>query len=94
MAHYDAIAERGAGSTWWISFPGRPGITSAADDAAEIVTQARDALASVLMYPPGDGLPLSIEKGARPPTDHDLSEFDHPMVVVISFAPTMTKAAA
>ena len=93
MAHYYAIAERGEGSTWWISFPDRPGITSAADDAAEIVPQAQDALASVLMYPPGDELPLSIEDGAKPPAD--LSDSEQPaIVVVIPFEPAVSKAAA
>jgi predicted RNase H-like HicB family nuclease len=46
MLHYYAIAERGSGTTWWISFPGRDGITSVADDAGQIVAQAQDALAS------------------------------------------------
>lgn len=93
MAHYYAIAERGEGSTWWISFPDRPGITSAADDAAEIVAQAQDALASVLMYAPGDELPVSIEDGAKPPTD--LSDFGQPTIVlVIPFEPALAKVAA
>jgi predicted RNase H-like HicB family nuclease len=83
MAHYYAIAERGGGKTWWISFPDGPGIYSAADDAGEIVAQAQDALASVIMHPGGD-LPRSIEAGARPPAD--LSDFEPPvMVVVIPF---------
>jgi len=93
MAHYYAIAERGAGTTWWISFPDRPGITSGADDATDIVTQAQDALASVLKYPPGNELPLSIEGGAKPPTD--LSDFEQPtIVVVIPFGPAISKAAS
>ena len=50
MLHYYAIAERGSRTTWWISFPGRDGITSAADDAGQIVVQAQDALASAAMY--------------------------------------------
>ena len=83
MLHYYAIAERGSRTTWWISFPGRDGITSAADDAGQIVVQAQDALASAAMY--GGRLPPAIEDGATPPTD--LSEFDQPaMVVVIPFA--------
>ena len=83
MLHYYAIAERGSRTTWWISFPGRDGITSAADDAGQIVVQAQDALASAAMY--GRRLPPAIEDGATPPTD--LSEFDQPaMVVVIPFA--------
>ena len=41
---YMAIAEQVPGeTTWWISFPSFPGITSAADSAAEIMAQARDA---------------------------------------------------
>ena len=92
MRHYYAIAERGTGTTWWISFPGRDGITSAADDAGEIVAQAQDALASVAMY--GGRLPRAIEDGARPPAD--LSEFEQPaFVVVVPFAHTeQAKAAA
>jgi predicted RNase H-like HicB family nuclease len=80
MAHYYAIAERGQGTTWWISFPDGPGIYSAADDAGEIVAQAQDALASVLMHPPAD-LPRSIEDGAQPPAD--LSDFEKPALVVV-----------
>jgi hypothetical protein len=83
MRHHYAVAERGPGKTWWISFPGRDGLTSAAEDAGEIVAQAQDALASVVMYPGGD-LPRSIEDGAPLPTN--LSEFEQPaMVVVIPF---------
>jgi hypothetical protein len=91
MQHYYAVAERGDGPTWWISFPGRDGITSAADDAGQIVPQAQDALASVAMY---DGrLPRSIEDGAKPPTD--LSGFEQPaFVVVIPFEHTAEARAA
>jgi hypothetical protein len=74
MLHYYAIAERGSRTTWWISFPGRDGITSAADDAGQIVVQAQDALASAAMD--GGRLPPAIEDGATPPTD--LSEFNQP----------------
>jgi predicted RNase H-like HicB family nuclease len=82
MPHYYAIAEAGDDGSWWISFPGRDGITSAADDAKQIVAQAQDALESVAMH--GGRLPLAIEDGAAPPTD--LSEFQKPtMVVVIPF---------
>ena len=82
MLHYYAIAERGGGKTWWISFPGGDGIISAADKAREIVAQAQDALASAAMD--GGRLPRSIEDGAKPPTD--LTDFEPPvMVVVIPF---------
>jgi hypothetical protein len=73
------------------SFPDRPGITSAALNAGEIVSQAQDALASVLMYPPDD-LPLSIEDGARPP--ENLSQYQNPLTVVIPFAPASVRKAA
>ena len=92
LAHYSAIAERGDGRTWWITFPGRDGIVSAADGAGQIVFQAQDALASAAMY--GGRLPPAIEDGAEPPAD--LSEFERPtMVVVIPFEhTTVAKAAA
>ena len=94
MAHYYVVAERGSGQTWWLSFPHGPGIYSAADDAADIPAQAREALESVLIQPPAD-LPRSIEDGAMPPTAADLAEFEQPtIVVVVSFEPaTMAKAA-
>lgn len=83
MPHYYAIAEPGDGGSWWISFPGRDGITSAALNATQIVSQAQDALESAAVH--GGRLPPSIEDGATPPTD--LSEFQAPvMVVVIPFA--------
>jgi predicted RNase H-like HicB family nuclease len=91
MQHYYAIAEASDGETWWISFPGRDGIISAAGDAKEIIAQAQDALASAAMY--GGSLPPAIEDGATLPTD--LSEFDAPaMVVVIPFEPAAAKEAA
>jgi predicted RNase H-like HicB family nuclease len=90
MLHYYAIAEASEGGSWWISFPGRDGIVSAADDAGHIVQQAQDALESAAMH--GGRLPPSIEDGATPPAD--LSETQSPaMVVVIPFA-TVTRAAA
>ena len=83
MPHYYAVAEAGEGGSWWISFPGRDGIVSAAADAAQIVPQAQDALESAAMH--GGRLPRSIEDGATPPAE--LSEFRAPaMVVVIPFA--------
>lgn len=78
---------------WWIAFPGRPGIVSAAGDAGEIVAEAQDTLETVLTYPPGDDLPRSIEDGATSPTD--LSDFARPVpVVAFRFEPVAEKAAA
>ena len=91
MQHYYAVAEPDGAGGFWISFPDRAGITSAAMIAGEIVSHAQDALEFVLMDPPGD-LPLSIEDGARPPTD--LGAYDNPLVVVIPFvSATVAKAA-
>jgi len=92
MLHYYAIAGASEGGSWWISFPGRDGIVSAADDARQIVQQAQDALESAAMH--GGRLPPSIEEdGATPPAD--LSEFQSPaMVVVIPFATSVARAAA
>ena len=90
MPHYYAIAEAAEDGSWWISFPGRDGIISAAADARGIVPQARDALASAVMH--GGQLPPAIEDGAPPPGD--LSEFATPsMVVVIPFVQAVAEAA-
>ena len=69
---YIAIAEQVPGeTTWWISFPSFPGVTSAADSAAEIMAQARDALATVIedMLRDGQHPPASIEDGEVPDYD-------------------------
>jgi predicted RNase H-like HicB family nuclease len=79
---YYAVTEPDDAGGFWISFPDRPGITSAAKNAAAIVAQAHDALASVLMYPPAE-LPRPIEDGATPPAD--LSGYDAPLVAVVPF---------
>lgn len=86
IRHYYAVAERGEGRTWWLSFPGRDGLVSIASDADHIVSQAQDALASVCLYPPSV-LPPAIEDGAPLPTD--LTDYDSPAFgVVIPFVPT------
>jgi hypothetical protein len=92
MQHYYAICEQDGAGGFWISFPGRNGLGSAADSAWNIVAQAQDALETLLMPPPAI-LPLSIEAGAKPPAD--LSEFESPLVVVIPFEPAaVAKEAA
>jgi len=87
---YIAIAEPSDdGKTWWISFPGLPGVTSAADSPAEIASQARDALASAIEA--GAVLPRSIEEGVIPQCD--LSEFDNPLIVLVPYtAPAAASA--
>ena len=93
MSHYYAVCEPDDAGGFWISFPGRDGITSAAASAGQIVFQARDALETVLMYEGTQAdLPPSIEDGARPPVD--LSDYDKPLVVVIPFEPAKAARAA
>ncbi len=48
MKSYIAIAEPSDDGSWWISFPGLPGVTSAAEGVAQIVSQAQGALTSAL----------------------------------------------
>lgn len=92
MRNFYAIAEPdGTGSGWWISFPGRDGITSAAENAGQIVSQARDALESALMY--GGPLPRSIEDGANVPTSLD-DYAPGAMIVVVQFEPATVRAFA
>jgi hypothetical protein len=61
MQHYYVVAEPDEAGGFWISFPGRDGIASAASSAIKIVGQARDALES-LMYPPADHGPAGAHR--------------------------------
>lgn len=79
-----AIAEPSDdGKTWWISFPGLPGVTSAADGPERIARQAQDALTSAIDA--GATLPPSVEDGAIPA--YDLSEYDNPLVLLVAYEP-------
>jgi predicted RNase H-like HicB family nuclease len=82
VRNYIAIAEPSDRGVWWISFPGLPGVTSAADGPEQIVPQAQDALASAVEA--GAVLPLAIEDGAVPPDD--LGEYHRPLVVLVAYA--------
>jgi len=84
VRNYIAIAELSDDGTWWISFPGLPGVTSAADGPEQIAAQARGALTSAVDA--GLGLPPAIEDGAIPPSD--LADYDSPLIVLVSYAPT------
>jgi hypothetical protein len=92
MAHYYVVAERDDGRTWWFSFPHGAGIRSAADDAADIPAQARDALESAMMHSPAD-LPHPIEDAAMPPTAADLAEFAQPASRRTAKRPTRRRGA-
>jgi predicted RNase H-like HicB family nuclease len=82
VRNYIAIAEASEDGTWWISFPGLPGVTSAANGAEQIAPQAQDALASAAEA--GAVLPPAIEDGAIPPDD--LGEYHKPLVVLVPYA--------
>jgi len=91
---YIAIAEQAPGeTTWWISFPSFPGVTSAADSAAEIMVQAKDALATVIedMQRDGEELPRAIEDGVVP--DYDLDGYHNPLVVLVPYVEPVTAVA-
>ncbi len=91
VRNYIAIAEPSDdGATWWICFPGFPGVTSAADRPEQLAEQARDALASAIEA--GAPLPLSIEDGEIPACD--LSEYSNPMVLLVSDALPLSVSAA
>jgi hypothetical protein len=89
MVHFYAIAERGTDG-WYLTFPGGAGYSYAASPD-QIVAQARDWLASAAM---AGSLPHSIEDGARPPSEADLADYDHPLVVVVPFEPATVYAVA
>jgi hypothetical protein len=80
MRSFVAIAEPSAdGGTWWISFPGLPGVTSAADRPEEIASQARDALASAELA--GVRLPPAIEDAGVP--HYDLNDYENPLILLV-----------
>jgi predicted RNase H-like HicB family nuclease len=67
---YLAIADKARGETAYsIVFPAFPGVTSTAVLLAEVLPQARDALATAVedMEADGEALPLSVEDGAESP---------------------------
>ena len=90
MKNYIAIAEPSDdGATWWISFPGFPGVTSAAERPEQIAEQARDALASAIEA--GAPLPMAIEEGGIPA--YDLCEYSNPLVLLVPYAAPVPAAA-
>jgi hypothetical protein len=84
MNHYYSVCEPDDAGGFWINFPGRDGITSAAVSAEQIVPHTQDALKTALRHGGSlANLPPAIEEDARPPID--LSGYDKPRVVVIPF---------
>ena len=86
MPHYYAVAD----DTLWISFPSRNGMISAADGGREIISQARDALASVAMD--GGRLPRSAEDDTKLPID--FSEIEQRAMAAIPFQEAAAVAQA
>jgi predicted RNase H-like HicB family nuclease len=83
---YLAIADRAPGETTWsITFPDFPGVTSVAETAAAMMPQAKDALASAAedMLEAGEALPPSVEEGAMP--SYERREFYDPLVMLVPF---------
>jgi hypothetical protein len=91
IQHYYVLATPDGKGGFWIRFPDQHGIASAARGASDIVTQAQDTLASMLMNLSAV-MPRSIEEGAKPPTN--LGDYDDPVVVVVPFEPASATVAA
>jgi predicted RNase H-like HicB family nuclease len=90
MKNYIAIAEPSDDGTWWISLPGIPGVTSAADGAGRIVVQAQDALASAVGA--DVALPPAIEDGVIP--SYNLGDYHEPLMMLVPFTSPATAATA
>jgi predicted RNase H-like HicB family nuclease len=82
--YYLAIADRVRGeANWSIVFPGLSGVTSVAEKFADVMRQAKDALASAVqdMERDGQALPPSIEEDAVP--DYDRAGFHDPHALLV-----------
>lgn len=82
--YYLALADRLPGeSNWSIAFPDFPGVTSVAEKFADVMRQAKDALATAVedMQHEGEPLPLSIEEDAVP--DFDREAYHDPRTLLV-----------
>lgn len=82
--YYLAIADRLPDeSKWSITFPDFPGVTSVAEKFADVMRQAKDALATAIedMEQEGEALPVSIEEDAVP--DYDRSGYHDPRTLLV-----------
>jgi predicted RNase H-like HicB family nuclease len=82
--YYLAIADRLPGeSNWSIVFPTFPGTTSVAESFADVMRQAKDAIASTVedMEKDHEALPASIEEDAVP--DYDRSPYHDPRALLV-----------
>lgn len=82
--YYLALADRIPGeSNWSITFPDFPSVTSVAERFADVMRQAKDALASAVedMQEDGETLPPSIEDDAVPEIDR--SNYHDPRTLLV-----------
>jgi predicted RNase H-like HicB family nuclease len=82
--YYLAIADRLPGeANWSIAFPDFPGVTSVAETFADVMRQAKDAIASAVEDMENDKQPLppSIEEDALP--DYDRSLYHDPRALLV-----------
>jgi hypothetical protein len=90
MTSHEVIKRLRDGKSWWISFPGLDGVTSAADGPVEIATQPADALLSAVQA--GMTLPLAIEDGAIP--HYHIGLYQNPLVVLVPYTASASATAA
>jgi predicted RNase H-like HicB family nuclease len=83
ICHYLAIAEQ-LPENWSLSFPAFPGAVTTGQDFAELIANARDALASVVsaMQEDGDAVPPSFEACPDVPA-FDLADYLEPRIVLV-----------
>ena len=82
--YYLAVADRLRNETnWSITFPDFPGATSVAERFADVMRQAKDALATIVedMGKDGETLPPSIEDDAIP--DYDRTAYHDPRALLV-----------
>lgn len=82
--YYLAIADRIPGeANWSIMFPDFPGVTSVAERFADVMRQAKDALATAIedMERDGEPVPASIEEDAVP--DYDRAAYHDPRTLLV-----------
>jgi predicted RNase H-like HicB family nuclease len=82
--YYLAIADRLPDeSNWSITFPDFPGVTSVAEKFADVMRQAKDALATTVedMEQDEEVLPPSVEEDALP--EYDRTAFHDPRTLLV-----------
>jgi predicted RNase H-like HicB family nuclease len=81
--HYIGIAESD-GNGWSLGFPAFPGTVTTGDTLVELVSHARDALASVVGAMEEDGLKLPTSVDADPhASPYDLADYVNPHVIIV-----------